>query len=667
MATGRKFKVTNGLDNNSNEIVNIGISGGNITRAGAHLLTLTTGAATNATFPNPVTGGALTIVTLDNTQTLSNKTLASAKLTGPLTVGTTPSTGTSGQVLTSGGSGGELSWTTVSSGGGGTVTNTGGNLTSNSVVLGAGTNDVKVVAGITTNGTAQLSLGVASTTLGSVKMFGNTSGDVTIQPTAAAGTATVQTLPATTGTLVNRVTTANGVSASNTDGALSFTLGAITPSTVNGLTLSTTAITTTNSTMAVFNTTSTTVNAFGAATSLSIGNTATAAQTVNMFTASTGASTYNFATGATANATTKTINIGTAGVSGSTTNINIGSAVSGASGTTTVSNNLVVSGNLTVNGTTTTLNSTTLTVDDINIVLGDTASPTDTTANGGGITLKGTTDKTITYNNAQDSWNSNIDFNVSATAGGYFVGNSPVLNQTTLGSTVVNSSLTSVGTITTGTWNATTIATNKGGTGLTTFTAANNAIYSTSASALTAGTLPVAAGGTGLSGLGSSLQVLAVNNAGTAAEWAAVTGTGNVVRATSPTLTTPSLGVATATSIGYGGIAQTQVAGDTTSSTTLKTVTLVTGVPTTTGTAVELLIASDNGTTSCVTKLLGAVFGSTISIVEYGAVASGGGAAHASYDVTLSGTTLQLGITAASSTTTNYVIFITYLNGDTVS
>ena len=37
-----------------------------------------------------------------------------------------------------------------------------------------------------------------------------------------------------------------------------------------------------------------------------------------------------------------------------------------------------------------------------------------------------------------------------------------------------------------------------GGTGLTTFTGANNALYSTSSSALTAGTLPVAAGGTGV-------------------------------------------------------------------------------------------------------------------------------------------------------------------------
>ena len=53
-------------------------------------------------------------------------------------------------------------------------------------------------------------------------------------------------------------------------------------------------------------------------------------------------------------------------------------------------------------------------------------------------------------------------------------------------------------TITNATWNGTAIASGYGGTGLTTFTAANYALYSTSASALTAGTLPIAAGGTGL-------------------------------------------------------------------------------------------------------------------------------------------------------------------------
>jgi hypothetical protein len=86
-------------------------------------------------------------------------------------------------------------------GGSGTVTNTGGALTSNSVMLGAGGNDSKVVAGITTNGTAQLVLGVNTTTLGSVKLFGSTSGDVTLQPNAVAGTAITATLPATTTTL----------------------------------------------------------------------------------------------------------------------------------------------------------------------------------------------------------------------------------------------------------------------------------------------------------------------------------------------------------------------------------------------------------------------------------------------------------------------------------
>lgn len=121
----------------------------------------------------------------------------------------------------------------------GTVTATGGSLTANAVVLGAWTVDTKVSTGITTDWTAQLNLGVNATTIGKVKMFGNTSGDATIQPSAVAGTATVQTLPATTWTLVNRVTTANGVSASNSDGALTVSLGAITPTTVNWNTVTT--------------------------------------------------------------------------------------------------------------------------------------------------------------------------------------------------------------------------------------------------------------------------------------------------------------------------------------------------------------------------------------------------------------------------------------------
>jgi hypothetical protein len=70
----------------------------------------------------------------------------------------------------------------------------------------------------------------------------------------------------------------------------------------------------------------------------------------------------------------------------------------------TITRNLTVGGDLTVNGTTTTINSTTLTVDDKNIELGSVATPTETTANGGGITLKGGTDKTIIWQQSTDRW-----------------------------------------------------------------------------------------------------------------------------------------------------------------------------------------------------------------------------------------------------------------------
>ena len=76
---------------------------------------------------------------------------------------------------------------------------------------------------------------------------------------------------------------------------------------------------------------------------------------------------------------------------------------------------LTVTGDLTVNGTTTTINSTTLSVDDKNIVLGDVAEPTDITADGGGITLKGATDKTFNWVDATDSWTSSEHLFLSAT------------------------------------------------------------------------------------------------------------------------------------------------------------------------------------------------------------------------------------------------------------
>ncbi len=52
-----------------------------------------------------------------------------------------------------------------------------------------------------TSAAPQLTLGVNATTLGSIKFFGNTSGDLTLSPAAAAGTASVVTLPGRSGTV----------------------------------------------------------------------------------------------------------------------------------------------------------------------------------------------------------------------------------------------------------------------------------------------------------------------------------------------------------------------------------------------------------------------------------------------------------------------------------
>lgn len=120
--------------------------------------------------------------------------------------------------------------------------------------------------------------------------------------------------------------------------------------------------------------------------------------------------------------------------------------------------NITISGDLTVNGTTTTINSTTLTVDDKNIELGSVATPSDTTADGGGITLKGATDHTIIWTNSTDSWDFSEHVNI-ASGKEFKIAGTSVLSATTLGSAVVNSSLTSVGTIATGVWNGTPIAT----------------------------------------------------------------------------------------------------------------------------------------------------------------------------------------------------------------
>lgn len=87
--------------------------------------------------------------------------------------------------------------------GAGTVTNTGGNLTSNAVVLGAGTTDTKVVAGIITDGAGKLTLGVAGATVGTIDFKNATSGTITLKPTTGALGTVEKTMTASTATLAD--------------------------------------------------------------------------------------------------------------------------------------------------------------------------------------------------------------------------------------------------------------------------------------------------------------------------------------------------------------------------------------------------------------------------------------------------------------------------------
>jgi hypothetical protein len=232
----------------------------------------------------------------------------------------------------------------------------------------------------------------------------------------------------------------------------------------------------------VTNLASGTLNATIAANSVALG-TDTTGDYVGSLAAGTGITLSN--TGAEGGTFTVT-NAGVTGLTGTANEI----AVSGSTGSVTLSlpanvtipNNLTVTGDLTVQGNTTTLNTATLVVEDKNIVLANVETPTDTTADGAGISVLGASTKTFNWVDATDAWTSSENLNLLA--GKVFqIGGTSVLSNTTLGSTVLNSSLTSVGTLTSGTWNASVIGEIYGGTGQSSYTA-GDIIYSSATNTL---------------------------------------------------------------------------------------------------------------------------------------------------------------------------------------
>ena len=139
----------------------------------------------------------------------------------------------------------------------------------------------------------------------------------------------------------------------------------------------------------------------------------------------------------------------------------------------TIGGNLTVTGNLQIDGTTTTINSTTLLIDDKLIELAHSpsgATGNDAAVNGGGMQLNSTQgNKTFTYNSTTPAWVSSENMDL-ASGKTYKINTADVLSSTTLGSTVVSSSLTSVGTIGTGVWQGTVVGVTYGGTGLASYT-----------------------------------------------------------------------------------------------------------------------------------------------------------------------------------------------------
>lgn len=184
-------------------------------------------------------------------------------------------------------------------------------------------------------------------------------------------------------------------------------------------------------------------------------------------------------------------NTGVTSVTGTANEVNVsgtgsgpwtGAVTIGLPDDVTIANTLTVTGDLVVNGNTTTLNTATLTVEDKNIVLANVDTPTDTTADGAGISVLGASTKTFNWVDATDAWTSSE--NLDLLAGKVFqINGTSVLSNTTLGSGVINSSLTSVGTIATGVWNGTQIGSTYGGTGLTSYTT-GDLIYSSSGNTL---------------------------------------------------------------------------------------------------------------------------------------------------------------------------------------
>jgi len=201
--------------------------------------------------------------------------------------------------------------------------------------------------------------------------------------------------------------------------------------------------------------------------------------------------------------TTGTVNIAAVGTYANT--INIGNTNS----------TVTINGNLTVTGTTETINSSTLLVQDKNIEIGKVATPSDSTANGGGMLLYGTTNKTLQWQSSTSSWLSSEHFDL-ASGKTYHIAGTTVLTPTqVLGRTPGGTTGGDIATI-----DATQTLTNKAISGSSN-TLTNIANSSLTNSSITLGTTSVSLGGTTLtlSGLTSVTATSHITSGGTSSQF----------------------------------------------------------------------------------------------------------------------------------------------------